>query len=49
MNLDVSPDGEEIVFDLLGNIYLMPIDGGVAKVLRESIAYEVQLRFSPDG
>jgi hypothetical protein len=28
MNLDVSPDGEKIVFDLLGNIYVMPIEGG---------------------
>jgi len=36
MNLDVSPDGSEIVFDLLGNIYIMPIEGGEATVLRES-------------
>jgi len=49
MNLDVSPDGEEIVFDLLGNIYIMPISGGEATPLRESLAYEVQPRFSPDG
>ncbi|MGM0744769.1 MAG: amidohydrolase family protein [Bacteroidota bacterium] len=49
MNLDVSPDGTEIVFDLLGNIYIMPIEGGEAKVLRESLAYEIQPRFSPDG
>ena len=27
MNVDVSPDGERIVFDLLGDIYMMPIDG----------------------
>jgi imidazolonepropionase-like amidohydrolase/Tol biopolymer transport system component len=49
MNLDVSPDGREIVFDLLGNIYTMPIEGGRAQVIRESLAYEVQPRFSPDG
>ncbi|MCH8548916.1 MAG: amidohydrolase family protein, partial [Balneolaceae bacterium] len=49
MNLDVSPDGDEIVFDLLGNIYIMPIEGGEARILRESLAYEVQPRFSPDG
>ncbi len=49
MNLDVSPDGTEIIFDLLGNIYTMPIDGGEATVLRESLAYEIQPRFSPDG
>ncbi|TVR30819.1 MAG: amidohydrolase [Balneolaceae bacterium] len=49
MNLDVSPDGREIVFDLLGNIYIMPMEGGRAQVIRESLAYEVQPRFSPDG
>jgi imidazolonepropionase-like amidohydrolase/Tol biopolymer transport system component len=49
MNLDVSPDGEEIVFDLLGNIYIMPISGGDAEVIREGLAYEIQPRFSPDG
>ena len=27
MNLDVSPDGRQIVFDLLGDIYTMPIAG----------------------
>ena len=27
MNVDVSPDGKRVVFDLLGDIYLMPIDG----------------------
>jgi len=49
MNLDVSPDGKEIVFDLLGDIYKMPITGGQAKVLRQGHAFEVQPRFSPDG
>src|SRR5262249_60974288 len=27
MNVDVSPDGTQIVFDLLGDIYTMPIGG----------------------
>ena len=49
MNLDVSPDGETIVFDLLGNIYKMPISGGTTTVLRSGLAYEVQPRFSPNG
>lgn len=49
MNLDVSPDGQTIVFDLLGDIYSMPISGGKAKALRTGIAFEIQPRFSPDG
>ena len=49
MNLDVSPDGKNIVFDMVGDIYIMPITGGKAKVLREGIPFEIQPRFSPDG
>ncbi|MEO0899190.1 MAG: amidohydrolase family protein [Bacteroidota bacterium] len=49
MNLDVSPDGSMVVFDILGDIYIMPISGGKAKVLRSGLAWEVQPRFSPDG
>ena len=49
MNLDVSPDGQTIAFDMLGDIYTMPITGGTAKVLRSGVAWEVQPRFSPDG
>lgn len=49
MNLDVSPDGKEIVFDLLGDIYILPITGGEAKLLSGGPAFEVQPRFSPDG
>lgn len=49
MNLDVSPDGTTLAFDLLGDIYTMPIAGGTATCLRSGIAWEVQPRFSPDG
>ncbi len=49
MNLDVSADGKEIVFDLLGDIYSMPIKGGQAKILSAGIAWDIQPRFSPDG
>jgi imidazolonepropionase-like amidohydrolase/Tol biopolymer transport system component len=49
MNLDVSPDGKTIVFDMLGDIYSIPITGGKAKVLRAGIPFEIQPRFSPDG
>ena len=49
MTVDVSPDGKEIVFDLLGDIYKMPITGGDATLLSGGLPYEVQPRFSPDG
>ncbi|MET3114077.1 imidazolonepropionase-like amidohydrolase/Tol biopolymer transport system component [Pedobacter sp. CG_S7] len=49
MNLDVSADGKEIVFDLLGDIYVMPVSGGTAKVLSGGVAWDIQPRFSPDG
>lgn len=49
MNLDVSPDGKQIVFDMVGDIYIMPIAGGKAKALRTGLPFEIQPRFSPDG
>ncbi len=49
MTVDVSPDGKQIVFDLLGDLYLLPIAGGEAKPLTSSMAWEMQAKFSPDG
>jgi Tol biopolymer transport system component len=49
MNLDVHPDGTEIIFDLLGDLYVVSIEGGSAKRLTEGAAYDIQPRFSPDG
>lgn len=49
MSLDVSPDGKQIVFDLLGDIYLLPISGGQARSLSSGLAWDMQPRFSPDG
>jgi Tol biopolymer transport system component/imidazolonepropionase-like amidohydrolase len=49
MSLDVSPDGQTIVFDLLGDLYTMPVTGGTARSLTSGIAWDMQPRFSPDG
>jgi Tol biopolymer transport system component len=49
MNLDVSPDGATVVFDLLGDLYEVPITGGEAKALRSGLAWHQQPRYSPDG
>lgn len=47
--VDVSPDGEFLVFDFLGDLYRLPVDGGEAVALTEGIAWDFQPRFSPDG
>ena len=52
MNVDVSPDGKRIVFDLLGDIYTISIDGSAASAatrLTSGPAFDMQPRFSPDG
>jgi imidazolonepropionase-like amidohydrolase/Tol biopolymer transport system component len=49
MDVDVSPDGRLIAFDLLGDIYTIPITGGQATRIAEGLPYEMQPQFSPDG
>jgi Tol biopolymer transport system component len=49
MSVDVAPDGERLVFDLLGDLYLLPITGGEATRLTAGLAWDEQPRFSPDG
>lgn len=49
MSVDISPDGQTIAFDLMGDIYTMPAVGGKATRVTTGIAYETHPRFSPDG
>jgi imidazolonepropionase-like amidohydrolase/Tol biopolymer transport system component len=49
MSLDVSPDGREIAFDLLGDLYVIPIEGGEARAISTGHAWDMQPRYSPDG
>jgi len=49
MSLDVSPEGNEVVFDLLGDIYRLPIAGGEAVALTEGVPWDMQPRYSPHG
>ena len=49
LSLDISPDGKEIVFDLLGDLYTLPIEGGEATPLTEGMAWDMQPTYSPDG
>ncbi|MBX9927598.1 MAG: amidohydrolase family protein [Gemmatimonadaceae bacterium] len=49
MSVDVSPDGKTLVFDLVGDLYLMPFAGGDATALTSGMPFDGQPRFSPDG
>ncbi len=49
ISVDVSPDGQTLVFDLLGDLYTLPIAGGTATRITGGIAHDMQPRFSPDG
>jgi Tol biopolymer transport system component len=49
MSLDVSPDGKTIVFDLLGDLYVVPFSGGEAKRVTDGMAFDSQPRYAPDG
>ena len=49
MSVDVSPDGKTIVFDLLGDLYQIPIEGGDAVPITSGRAWDQAPRFSPDG
>ena len=48
-NVDVSPDGAWVVFDLLGDIYRVPMAGGAAERLTTGRGFDHQPRYSPDG
>jgi len=49
MSVDVSPDGSSVAFDLMGDIYTVPITGGKATPVTTGMAYETHPRYSPDG
>lgn len=49
ISLDVSPDASSIVFELVGDLYVMPISGGKARRLTDGPAFDAQPRYSPDG
>lgn len=49
MSVDVSPDGQTVLFDLMGDIYTVPIGGGQATPITKGIAFDTHPRYSPDG
>jgi CubicO group peptidase (beta-lactamase class C family)/Tol biopolymer transport system component len=49
MSLDIAPDGRTIAFELLGDVYALPISGGIATPILTGTAFQSQPRYSPDG
>ncbi|MDA0844195.1 MAG: amidohydrolase, partial [Bacteroidetes bacterium] len=49
MSVDVHPSGDRIVFDLLGDLYELPISGGKATRITEGLAFDSHPKYSPDG
>ncbi|MCY4342746.1 MAG: amidohydrolase family protein [Gammaproteobacteria bacterium] len=49
LSLDVAPSGDQLALEILGDLYLLPIEGGAAKAITHGMGYDVQPRFSPDG
>ncbi|HTE44222.1 MAG TPA: amidohydrolase family protein [Gemmatimonadaceae bacterium] len=49
LSLDLSPDGRTIVFELLGDIFTISVDGGKATRITSGQPFDAQPHYSPDG
>ncbi len=49
LSVDVSPDGKTLIFDLLGDLYTLPIGGGKATRFTSGTRWDATPRYSPDG
>jgi len=49
LSIDVMPDGSHLIFDLLGDLYTLPIDGGEATRITSGLGFDSQPTVSPDG
>ncbi len=49
LSIDIDPTGRTLVFDLLGDLYTLPVAGGTATRITSGFPFDMQARFSPDG
>ena len=49
MSVDLAPDGQHIVFDLLGDLYTLSVSGGHATPITQGLPFDTQPVYSPDG
>ncbi|HWZ31391.1 MAG TPA: amidohydrolase family protein [Bryobacteraceae bacterium] len=49
LSLTLTPDGKTIIFELLGDLYSLPVTGGAAKPITTGMAFDSQPSVSPDG
>ena len=49
MAVAVSPTGQEMVIDVMGRLWLLPVDGGTASPITDEMGNARQPSWSPDG
>ncbi len=42
-------NGNQVVFTYAGDLYTVPLTGGIARKLTNNVGYEMFAHFSPDG
>jgi Tol biopolymer transport system component len=49
IDVDASPDGKLLLFSFLGNLYSLPVEGGIARQITRGLAINRCPVWSPDG
>lgn len=44
LSVDISPDQTKLIFDMLGDIYTLPISGGNALIFKGGVAFDRQVK-----